>query len=384
VIHRDVSPQNLLLSYEGAVKISDFGLAKVRAASGRVRSETVRGKPSYMSPEQTAGDPLDGRTDLYAAGVMLWEMLADRPLFAGTAREINVQVLFRNIARPSSFRSAVPADLEAVAMTLLACDREARYPTAEAAIEALLGCADAPRDGRGELAQLLAARFPSAARARGSRRTRAASEPRAPRAEPITVAAPPSAIVAARPARPAAPRARRRVFAATLGMALLCAAFAAAVLVRGEVARSQIPERAARPVPDAAPPATPAPPGRTAPAPAPSPPARAIAAGSAQVDAGVAGAAQPAARPPGDGAPPRPAPRRDRIARPGRPGELAIIVRPWAMIWLNGKPSGQTPFRAAVPAGRYRVRLANDDAGRDEIITVTVEPDQTATVERRW
>ncbi|HEX3759809.1 MAG TPA: PEGA domain-containing protein, partial [Kofleriaceae bacterium] len=60
------------------------------------------------------------------------------------------------------------------------------------------------------------------------------------------------------------------------------------------------------------------------------------------------------------------------------------IVRPWAMIWLNGKPSGQTPFRSAVPAGRYRVRLVNDDAGRDEVTTVTVEPDRTATVERSW
>jgi len=94
-------------------------------------------------------------------------------------------------------------------------------------------------------------------------------------------------------------------------------------------------------------------------------------------------------------APPR-APRRDRaeradrsdrVDRPwaaGRTGELAIIVRPWAMIWLNGKPSGQTPFRSTVPAGHYRVRLANDDAGRDEVTTVTVEPDRTATVERSW
>jgi hypothetical protein len=54
------------------------------------------------------------------------------------------------------------------------------------------------------------------------------------------------------------------------------------------------------------------------------------------------------------------------------------------MIWLNGKPRGQTPFRSAVPAGRYRVRLANEDTGHDEVTTVTVEPDRTTTIERNW
>jgi hypothetical protein len=85
-------------------------------------------------------------------------------------------------------------------------------------------------------------------------------------------------------------------------------------------------------------------------------------------------------------APSRPAPahRPGDPARAARPGELAIIVKPWAMIWLNGKPSGQTPFRAPVPAGRYRVRLVNDDVAKDETATVVVEPGQTATVERSW
>jgi hypothetical protein len=73
--------------------------------------------------------------------------------------------------------------------------------------------------------------------------------------------------------------------------------------------------------------------------------------------------------------------RREHVTRIG---ELAIIVKPQAMIWLNGKPSGQTPFRGLVPAGRYRIRIANDDAGHDEVTTITVEPDQTATLERTW
>ncbi|HEY0477826.1 MAG TPA: serine/threonine-protein kinase [Kofleriaceae bacterium] len=216
VIHRDVSPQNLLLGYEGAVKLSDFGLARVRAASGHVRSDVVRGKPSYMSPEQVSGAPLDGRADLFAAGVMLWEMLADRPLFTGTAKEITAQVLFKDIARPSSLRSAVPADLEAVAMTLLAYDRRDRYPTAGAAIQALLACADAPRDGRGELVQVLAARFRSASGASGAgapRRGETAGSPRALRAGQGTVSAPPSAPAVAAAVHGAAPAGDARLTA---------------------------------------------------------------------------------------------------------------------------------------------------------------------------
>src|SRR5262249_19710578 len=107
------------------------------------------------------------------------------------------------IARPGAFRAGVPLDLEAVAMTMLARDRNERYPTARAAIDALLGCADVSRDGRGDLAELLVERFPEEAGARSARRVSArgsraggASEPRGRRADPITVAAPPSGSVA--------------------------------------------------------------------------------------------------------------------------------------------------------------------------------------------
>jgi serine/threonine-protein kinase len=385
VIHRDVSPQNLLLSYEGAVKVSDFGLAKVRAASDGVWSGTVRGKPSYMSPEQVAGEKLDGRTDLYAVGVMLWEMLAHRPLFAGTTREILGQVMFRDVAAPSSFRRHVPVDLEAIAMKLLARDRGERYPTAEAAIEALLRCDDVPRDGRGDLAHLLSERFPRASGAPPQRKTGEAptGAPPAPRAEQITRPAPPSVPDvferAAIPSIRALARPRRRVFAATLsGVAVVVAA--ALVIARGEVAQSETTDRVAAP---RAAPVEPAGPPRAVPKPSAGGEVTPIDAGAAAL-AGAVRAPQIASAPTGARAPSRPAPvHRDR-GRAARTGELAVIVKPWAMIWLNGKPSGQTPFRAPVPAGRYRVRLVNDDVAQNETTTVTVEPGQTATVERSW
>jgi len=220
----------------------------------------VRGKPSYMSPEQCAGEPLDGRADLYSAGVMLWEMLAHRALFAGTSKEILAQVMFKDVATPSSVRCGVPADVEAIAMKLLARDRDQRYPTAEAAIEALLRCDDVPRDGRGELAHLLAERFPRAGGARRSRTGRpgAASTPCGLRAAQITAAALPSTVVgAASDALSTGARPRRRVLAVTVSGAVLGCLAAAVVIARGEVARSG--NRAAPVVP-----AAPAPDGRAA------------------------------------------------------------------------------------------------------------------------
>ncbi len=169
LVHRDVSPHNVLLSWEGAVKVSDFGIAKAREASNATASTMLKGKPSYMSPEQANGEQLDGRSDLFAVGIMLWELLTGRRLFDGTTQEVIAQVLFRQIPRPSSLRAGVPPDLDAITMRLLERDRSARYANAEEVIDDLARCADAPRNGRSELTRLLAERFPQAVAGRTSR-----------------------------------------------------------------------------------------------------------------------------------------------------------------------------------------------------------------------
>jgi serine/threonine protein kinase len=169
VVHRDVSPHNVLLSWEGAVKVSDFGIAKAREASAVTASTMMKGKPSYMSPEQANGEELDGRSDLFAVGVMLWEILTGRRLFDGTTQETIAQVLFKPIPRPGALRQGVPSDLEAVTMRLLEREKPRRYPNAEAVIDDLARCADAPRNGRSELARLFAERFPQAIASRASR-----------------------------------------------------------------------------------------------------------------------------------------------------------------------------------------------------------------------
>jgi len=169
VVHRDISPHNVLLSWAGAVKVSDFGIAKARAASEATASVFIKGKPAYMSPEQANGQPLDGRSDLFAVGIMLWEMLIGRRLFVGEdTRSTLAAVLFGQIPRPRSLRGDVPKDLERVTMKLLERDLPARYATAEHAVADLLECADAPKAGREVLIQALAERFPGEAPVRQS------------------------------------------------------------------------------------------------------------------------------------------------------------------------------------------------------------------------
>src|SRR5499425_2711178 len=93
LVHRDVSPPNVLLSYSGEVKLTDFGLASSTLKLEKTAPGIIYGKVSYMSPEQSRGEPLDGRTDLYASGIILWELLTGRQLFPsgkppGAAKEM--------------------------------------------------------------------------------------------------------------------------------------------------------------------------------------------------------------------------------------------------------------------------------------------------------
>jgi serine/threonine-protein kinase len=185
IVHRDVSPHNVLLSWDGAVKVSDFGIAKAREASAATASLLIKGKPAYMSPEQANGEQLDGRSDLFAVGIMLWEMLVGRRLFVGEdTRATLAAVLFGQVPRPRSLRGEIPKDVERVVMKLLERDLPARYPTAEAAIHDLLECHDAPKAGRELLMKTLAERFPQNAPVRGSALRSRGGGPSIPPAQP--------------------------------------------------------------------------------------------------------------------------------------------------------------------------------------------------------
>jgi serine/threonine protein kinase len=134
IVHRDISPQNILISYEGTVKVIDFGIAKATTNMESTRAGVIKGKPSYLSPEQIYGEPLDGRSDLFALGIVLWELLVGRKLFAGD-NELAVLKLIESsqthVKPPSTFNPAVPPDLDAIVMKSLTKQKDKRYQTAE-------------------------------------------------------------------------------------------------------------------------------------------------------------------------------------------------------------------------------------------------------------
>jgi eukaryotic-like serine/threonine-protein kinase len=140
IIHRDVSPQNLLVSFEGAVKVADFGIAKAADKATVTRSGVLKGKYSYMSPEQAAGQPLDHRTDIFALGVVLYELLTGVRLFK---RASDLQTLGAvtecQVAPPSAVDPRVPDDLGELVLRALAKDRSRRYPEARQLGAALEG-----------------------------------------------------------------------------------------------------------------------------------------------------------------------------------------------------------------------------------------------------
>jgi hypothetical protein len=140
IIHRDVSPSNLLVSYDGDVKVADFGIAKAKSNAGTTDVGIIKGKFDYMSPEQAEGSGrVDHRSDVFALGIVLWEMLAGRRLFKGTTDiETLGRVRAADVDPPSAVNARVPAAFDRVVMKALRRLPDDRYATAEAMAEDLL------------------------------------------------------------------------------------------------------------------------------------------------------------------------------------------------------------------------------------------------------
>lgn len=128
IVHRDVSPQNIIVSYEGNVKLIDFGIAKAQSKSTKTQAGMVKGKFSYMSPEQVNGKVLDRRSDIFSLGVVFFEMLTGKRLFLGKSDvETLEKVRAAEVVPPSMFNSSVPPEIDRIVMKALAREREDRY-----------------------------------------------------------------------------------------------------------------------------------------------------------------------------------------------------------------------------------------------------------------
>ncbi len=223
IVHRDVSPQNVLVDRSGRVVLIDFGVALAGEGELQKRRRKVAGNLAFMSPEQCYGEPLDGRSDLFSLGVVLWELLAGNPLFRRHTAKETREALIEGVIPPLP---NVPAPLDALVRRLLRPDREARPASAEvvareldemipslggrctaAEIGAYVTNALRPSAGspktpiaparRGGGAGREEVRAPLAARARG-RRPRRGGDPAAPALKKNGRASPPGRLVAAR------------------------------------------------------------------------------------------------------------------------------------------------------------------------------------------
>lgn len=136
IVHRDVSPHNVFLTYDGAVKVIDFGIAQAANRIGATRSGVVKGKLGYMSPEQAAGRPVDRRCDIFCIGVLLYELSTGQKLFLRKGRHEQDRDVLQRIrdaafVAPSSHVPGYPAELEHILRKALARDPDARHQTAE-------------------------------------------------------------------------------------------------------------------------------------------------------------------------------------------------------------------------------------------------------------
>jgi len=317
IVHRDVSPGNILLSRSGDVKLADFGVARARHRLRSTIDGVVRGTLVHMSPEQAAGDEVDGRSDLYSLGTVLWRMVAGR----------EIPGITKGYGKPPLLELGLGHALDHVLAGALALRREDRFAHAgEMLGEARQVLAElAPEaDGRSLVAGLLA-------------------EMPAPL---VTVAPPPASRTAATVVLPGDRPAwfRRR----TAGVILAAAAIGITIALARD---SQPPSSRARPA------AIPVPVTAIAPA---GPPAAtpALDARASRPEAG-------------------PAPR---ASRPRPAGTLDLSASPWAYVEVDGTRVGATPKRLPAAAGSHRVRFVNPELGRSKEVIVDVRPSAVVRV----
>jgi eukaryotic-like serine/threonine-protein kinase len=138
IVHRDVSPANIMVGYDGSVKVLDFGIAKAEERATKTVGGTIKGKYGYMSPEQCKGKPIDRRSDIFALGIVLYEMTTLRRAFKGNDDfETMKRIVAGDVVLPTVVVPGYPRELEAILLTAMANDPNARFQSAQELIEAI-------------------------------------------------------------------------------------------------------------------------------------------------------------------------------------------------------------------------------------------------------
>jgi len=389
LVHRDISPDNILISRNGTVKVVDFGIAKVASEPSRTKSGVIKGKLAYMPPEQLVREPLDRRADIFALGVVLYELIAGAMPFDATSEVSIIQAIMNDapLDRVRTKVPDVPLELDEIIATCLAKNQADRFPTCKALHSALekFIASSGQTVFASDLAQVIDELVPaitdSVVTAVGAPQSGPAFDPTLPtrqsagrsaveRGQPMAEAAPsdPSLAPVADPdeepsngtgvthMRPA----KARVTSASapsggqffqVAVVLLVLGFIGGTLAVFRPWQKVVPELVTKVSPATEPVAAAAPPQPALPAvePASSP------APLDSLDAAVAIA--PVAPPPvlvGANAP------------AARMGHLELRIRPFAQVFIDGKSVGETPLPALqLSVGKHRLRLVNEELGKN-------------------
>jgi serine/threonine-protein kinase len=387
LVHRDVSPQNVLLSYEGEVKLTDFGIARALGASEQTAPGTIKGKLAYMAPEQARGEDVDGRADVFALGVMLWELCTGRRLFAreSDAATFASVVSTQPISPPSAWNESVPPELDELILKALERDLGRRTASAEelaaslASIRLRLATGHEDLDLRAFMRRL----WPDGAASRGQ-----APPDRTALLEPPAIRAPVAPQdLSTRTA--AGPPGRARSWPRALAISALVVAFAgvggwkawrgastpAAAPSANSLAGASEPRASPSSKSGAQPPAPPSGPAAAAPSPAAIPTSSATPTPPAASSATSTPTAPPTSTSTAS-APAEPSrPHAGSLPAPQRAGSIAVHATPWAYVTIDGVSVGEAPLEKSLPAGVHRLRARHPQLGSDEIL-VNLSPGQ--------
>jgi len=390
IVHRDISPENILITYGGVVKVVDFGIAKATQSESLTQHGQLKGKFSYMAPELLMGGTIDKRADVWALGVTLYWMLCGSKPFSGDSEGQLVQRILYEEPPPPNKRVVVPENCMAIVNKALKKNLAERYDSARAmqrdleeVVASSGSLASVVTDYVGDLFPEESDPDRALTRAILSGDLRQQNTPSHPSLRSSSSSANVSHLL-----RPP-PRPTNWLLIGASVAALIFAAVTVVALV--ELRQGTLSAE----VNDVAPPAQPipAPPRALQPAAQPGGPPPA-----AQPPALAAPVVAPPAEEPMPETPPlrRPPPKRHggRVAagdtghdasRPARPpGTLALRVAPWAEVFLDGQRLGTTPLEpVSVPSGTHKVKLVNNEIHVTRVLTVEVKPGETALVKAK-